>query len=140
MKEHDPIKERAERIAARKWRNNDIRQKILAERNLPKRGDPSEKEREAEIAKVITNEERKGSKVKRFESKFKRELREMMEGQQKLRLQIYLIRLEHRRRILLKEKLKRLKAAEAEREEAEKRALTKKDLFGFPIETHPGGG
>lgn len=106
-----------------------MRQKILAERNKPKRGDPSEREREAEIAKVVTNEERKGSTVKRFENKFKREIREMMEGQQRLHLQIYLISLEHRKRILLREKLKRLKAAEAEREEAEKRALAKKDLF-----------
>ena len=59
-----------------------VRQKFLAERNLPKRGDPTQKENEAEIAKVVTNEERLGSRVKRFENKFKREIRDMMEGQQ----------------------------------------------------------
>lgn len=131
MKEHDTLREPAEKIASRKWRNNSVRQKILAERRMPKRGDPSEKESQAEIAKVIKNEERLGSKVKRFENRLKKDIRAMMEGQANLNLQIYLMSLEHRKRVLLKEKLRRLKMAQ---QEAEKNSPINRDLFGFPLE------
>lgn len=130
VKDSDEIKEPAEKIAKRKWRNNDIRKKIMERRNLPKRDDLTEKEREAEIAKVVTNEERLGSKVKRFENKFKREIRGMMESKANQNLAIYADYLERRKIKLLREKLKRLRA----KEEAEKNKPAKKDLFGFPIE------
>ncbi len=136
MKDLDTLKEPAAKIAKRKWRNNDIRKKILAERNLPKRDDPTEKERQTEIAKVVTNAERLGSKVKRFESKFKREIREMMESKANQNLAIYADFLERRKIKLLREKLKRLKA----KEEAEKNKPVERDVFGFPIERHTDGG
>lgn len=128
MKEHDQIKEPAEKIAGRKWRNNGIRQKMMEERNKPKRGDPGESE--AEIAKVIRNEERRGSKVKRFENKFKRDIRQIMNEKANANLAIYAEFLRRRKIVLLREKLRRLKL----QEETEKNKTVAKDLFGFPIE------
>ena len=131
MKELDSVKEPAERRAAIKWRNNQVRQQILAERKKPKRGDPTDEEQKAEIGKVIANEGRLGTKVKRFESKSKRDIREMMERQTAINMALYIEFLERRKIKLLREKLKRLKAKQAEAEEAEKKV--KKDLFGFPV-------
>ena len=58
----------------------------------------------------------------------------MMEGQKELNLQIYAVMIDRRRRILLAEKLRRLKMAQAEQEAAEKNKAIKRDLFGFPVE------
>jgi hypothetical protein len=121
----DPDKELAERIASRKWTNNGIRKKILEERNLPKRGDPTEEQRKAEIAKVITNEGRKGSRVTRFESKLKRDVRDIINEKVNANLAIYAEFLNRRKIILLRQKLRRLKLQE------EAKNSRPKDLFGF---------
>lgn len=127
LTEYGSPKEKARAKAKRLWNNTAVGKKQKEERAKPKLVDPDAPPR---IAEVIINEGRLGSKVKRFETKFKREIREMIEGHQKLSLQIYVMSLEHRRRRLLAEKLKRLKA----KIEAEKNIETPKDLFGFPIE------
>ena len=82
-------------------------------------------------AELIENDGRKDGRVKRFENKFKKDIRALMEGQKELNLQIYAVMIDRRRRILLAEKLRKLKMAQAVQEAAEK---SKKDLFGFPRE------
>ena len=83
------------------------------------------------MGELIENDGRRDGRASRFENKFKKDIRAMMEGQKELNLQIYAVMIDRRRRILLAEKLRRLKMALAEQEAAER---SKRDLFGFPIE------
>jgi hypothetical protein len=108
LKEHE-IKERARLRAERKWKNSEVRKRVKQRQEKPKLVDPDAK---PEVAEVITNEGRRDGRVNRFENKFKRDIRLMMEGQAKLNLQIYATQLQHRHRVLLKEKLRRLKLAQ----------------------------
>jgi hypothetical protein len=107
LKEHE-IKERARLRAERKWKNADVRKRVKQRQEKPKLVDPNAK---PEAGDVITNEGRRDGTVNRFESKFKREIRAMMEGYAEVNLTINLMSLERRRRILLREKLRRLKLA-----------------------------
>jgi len=61
---------------------------------------------------VVTNEGRRDGRVSRFENKFKKEVRAMMEGHAGQNLKAYAIAIERRRYVLLKEKLRRLKLAQ----------------------------
>jgi hypothetical protein len=107
LKEHE-IKEPARVKARRKWGNADVRKRVKQRQEKPKMVDPDAK---PEVAGIISNEGRRDGRVNRFENKFKRDIRTMMEGQAQLNLQIYAIRLEQRHRKLLAEKLRRLKLA-----------------------------
>jgi hypothetical protein len=117
LKEHEPPNEPLRTKAERKWRNNDLRRRIIEERQKPKAKDPS---KEPEIAETIINEGRVDGPIKRFESRFKKEIRTMLEGHAKRNLELYYAALQHRRVILLREKLKRLRAAQQETMEASK--------------------
>jgi hypothetical protein len=105
-----PPKERASKVAERKWRNNALRRRVIEAKNRPKPRDVND---EPEIAETITNDGRVDGQVNRFESRFKREIRAMMEGYADRNMQFYVAMIEHRRYKLLKEKLRRLKAQEA---------------------------
>jgi hypothetical protein len=107
LKEHEP-KEKARIKAERKWTNADVRRRVKQRQEKPQLVDSDAK---PAVAAVITNEGRRDGSVNRFENKFKRNLRTMMEGQAKVNLQIYAIWLDQRHRVLLKEKLRRLKLA-----------------------------
>jgi hypothetical protein len=108
LKEHE-IREKARLRSERKWNNADVRKRVKQRQEKPKLVDPDAK---PEVAEVISNEGRRDGRVNRFENKFKRDIRLMMEGQAKLNLQIYATHLQHRHRVLLKEKLRRLKLAQ----------------------------
>jgi hypothetical protein len=108
LKEHGP-KEKARVKAERKWNNADVRKRVKQRQEKPKLVEPDAK---PEVAEVITNEGRRDGRVNRFENKFKRDLRNMMESQPKLNLDIYAVWLDQRLRILLAEKLRRLKFAQ----------------------------
>jgi hypothetical protein len=110
---NEPLRTKAER----KWRNNDLRRRIIEERQKPKAKEPS---KEPEIAETIINEDRVDGPVKRFETRFKKEIRSMMEGHARRNLEFYYAALQHRRGLLLKEKLKRLRAGERATAEASK--------------------
>ena len=125
LKEHE-IKEKARQRAERKWKNAEVRNKIKERQKKPKLVDP---DAPPGVAELIENDGRKDGRVKRFENKFKKDIRAMMEGQKELNLQIYAVMIDRRRRILLAEKLRRLKMALAEQEAAEKSKNTKRDLF-----------
>ena len=109
LKEHEPQKEPLRIKAERKWRNNHVRKRLIEEKQRPKLFDPN---KEPEPADIITNDGRVDGPVKRFESQFLRDIRDMLEGHTKRNLQLYAEMIERRRYILLKEKLKRLKAAQ----------------------------
>jgi hypothetical protein len=109
LKDDGPPNEPLRAKAERKWRNNEIRKRIVEERQKPKAKEPS---KEPEIAEAIINEGRVDGPIKRFESRFKKEIRTMMEGHARRNLEFYYAALQHRRVLLLKEKLKRLRAAE----------------------------
>jgi predicted outer membrane protein len=112
LKEHDGPNEPAEKRAERKWKNNQLRQKIIASKvKAPVVVDPNAP---PEVATVIVN------KAKRrpggFERKFLKYIREMMEGhkERNVMIQRYLI-YQEKRKILL-ELIRRREVRIAERE------------------------
>jgi hypothetical protein len=118
LKEHEPPNEPLRTKAERKWRNNDLRRRIIEERKKPKAKYPR---KEPEIAETIINDGRRDGPVKRFESRFKKEIRTMLEGHARRNLEFYYAALQHRRAILLREKLRRLQSAQEQQP---------RDLFG----------
>ncbi len=109
LKDSDQPKEPLRSKAARMWKNNNVRKKIAEERQSQKKPNPND---DPEITEVLINEGRRDGRVNRFENRFKRDLRAMMEGHAAQNLALYLKALEHRKVLLLREKLRRLKAAE----------------------------
>ena len=109
LKEYETPKEPLRDVASRKWRNNQIRRRLTEEKQKPKLVDP---DKEPEPADVIINDGRVDGPIKRFEDKFKKEIRDMMEGHTRRNLQLYAASIERRRYMLLKEKLRRLRLAQ----------------------------
>jgi hypothetical protein len=109
LKDHEPPKESARVKAERKWTNADVRKKIIEEKNRPK---PRDVDAPPEIAETIINDGKLKGPVKNLERKFLRDIRAMIEGNATNNLKHYLAFLERRRIKLLKEKLRRLQAAE----------------------------
>jgi hypothetical protein len=105
LKEHE-IKERARLRAERKWKNADVRKRVKQRQEKPQLVDHKAK---PEAGDVITNDGRRDGPVNRFESKFKCDLRTMILGYSEVNMAIHAMSIEHRRRILLREKLRRLK-------------------------------
>jgi hypothetical protein len=109
LNEHDPPKDKASEIATRKWKNNDVRRRIIEAKQRPKVVDPN---REPEIAETIINEGRRDGPVKRFERQFIKDMRAVFDEYRERNSQWYLASLHNRKIKLLKEKLRRLKAAQ----------------------------
>jgi hypothetical protein len=109
LKEYDPPKEPLRIKAERKWKNNALRKRLIEERKRPKFVDPN---KEPEVAGTIINDGRVDGPVKRFETQFLKDIRAMLEGHTQRNLQLYAEMIERRRYLLLKEKLKRLRAAQ----------------------------
>jgi len=118
-KEDDPPKEPPSKIGERKWTNADITKRFNEEKKRPKLVDPNQP---PEIAGIISNDGNLNRGVNSFERKFKRDIRAMMEGYTASNRACYVAFLESRKRQLLKEKLKRLRAQQV--------AQHGKDLFG----------
>jgi hypothetical protein len=111
LKEHDPPKEPARSRAERRWKNNEARRRIKEEKQRPLLVDPN---KEPEIAETITNEEKPKGSINRLETKFKKEIRAMLQGHVDKNLAIYAVSLQKRKYLLLKEKLRRLQATQLE--------------------------
>jgi hypothetical protein len=115
LKDHGGPKEPAEKVAERKWKNNELRQKIIASKvAAPVVADPNAP---PEVASVIKND--KKPKARGFERKFLKDIREMMEGHKERNnmIQRYLIAQEKRK--LLLELIRRREVSIAEREGAQ---------------------
>jgi hypothetical protein len=111
LKEHEPPKEPARLKAGRMWRNHVVTKRMIEARQKPKLVDPNKK---PEISETIVNDGKRDGSVNRFERKLKKDIRAMLEGYSKRTLEQYAAWLQHRRYILLKEKLRRLKLKQAE--------------------------
>jgi hypothetical protein len=109
FKEHGPPKESARNKAERRWKNAELRKQFKQAKQRPRLVDPN---KEPEIAETITNEGKRDESVQRFERRFLKDIRAMMEGHVNRNLAIYAATIELRRRKLLKEKLRRLQAAQ----------------------------
>jgi hypothetical protein len=114
LKEHDGPKEPAEKRATRKWANNQLRQKIIASKiPSPVVIDPKAP---PAVATVIKTERPKAKSVTRFENRFKKEIRAMLDEHKERNLIAHLAIIQHQRRRLLLEKIRRLEVSIAERE------------------------
>jgi hypothetical protein len=116
MLKHDRPREPAEKRAERKWKNNQLRQKIIASKvPAPVVVDPNEP---PEVASVIKNDKKPRARV--FERKFLKDIRAMMEEhkERNIVVQRYLI-YQEKRKILL-ELIRRREVSIAEREGARK--------------------
>jgi hypothetical protein len=127
LEELDGPKEPAEKRATRKWKNNELRQKIIASKAAPVVVDPKAP---PEVGSVLVN------KAKRrpggFERKFIKELREMLDERKREHLEMIRASLAHQRRRLMLEKLRRLElnVAASEKRIAGAQSVTKsRDLF-----------
>jgi hypothetical protein len=112
MKELGGPKEPPEKVAERKWKNNELRQKIIAGKvPTPVVVDPKAP---PEIATVIVN------KAKRrpggFERKFLKEVRAILDERKQENVDLIRASLRHQRRRLMLEKLRRLELRAAESE------------------------
>ena len=123
IKDDDQPKEPSSKVASRKWTNAEITKRLIEEKKKPKLVDPDAK---PEIVDVISNDGNLYRGVNSFERKFKRDIRAMMEGYTANNRACYLAFLETRKRQLLKEKLRRLRAAQQVAQVVQHR----KDLFG----------
>ena len=126
--------ETPEQRAARRWRNKELSERF---KKAKETGEGAEDfltidgkkphinaqvpkpPKDPEIAEAIVNVGRRDGRVTRFESRFKKEIRTMLEGHARRNVEFYYAALQHRRYRLLKEKLRRLQAAQQPR-----------DLFG----------
>jgi hypothetical protein len=107
LKEYDRPKETALERATRKWRNNVVSRRIIEAQRTPKVRDVNT---ELKTVETLTNEGRRHGPINRLESKFKKELKAMLQGHADRNLALYAASLQHRKRRLLLEKLRRLEA------------------------------
>src|SRR5271165_1459678 len=119
LKEYDQPKETALELATRKWRNNAVGQGIIESQRTPKVRDVNSElktvetlinkgRRDGPINRL--NKGRRDGPINRLESKFKKELKAMLQGHADRNLALYAASLQHRKRRLLLEKLRRLEA------------------------------
>ena len=109
LKDNDPPKEPAAKVAERKWRNNKLRQQIIeAQQFLPSKAT----DQRPQPADLIENEGRLHGSMTTLERSFIKHIREMLEGHVDRNLMIYAASLQRRKVILLREKLRRLRLAQ----------------------------
>ena len=111
----DHPKEPARKRAERKWRNHDVEKRFKEEIKKPEA--PPAQETELAIAETISrdNPDGRGSVI-RAQTKFAKYIKELMEGYAKRNELLYVLSIRAQRYRLLKEKLRRLEARQAQRE------------------------
>jgi hypothetical protein len=112
MLENDnPPKEPARRKAERKWRNNAIEKSFKEEMVKAVPITPNE----PEIGDAIENDKIVAEAATQFQTKFAQEIRSMLEAHTKRNILLYKLSLRYQKERLLFEKLKRLEARVAQR-------------------------
>jgi hypothetical protein len=125
-KEIEHPKEPAREKAARRWRNHDL-VKRYKEGRLPFVAvvDPDDIDYENQkihvkespkIASVIETDKPKADNLTRLQNRFKKEIRDMLVDHTQRNLALYAASLQHQKRVLLLEKLRRLEAGIAQAE------------------------
>lgn len=116
LKEHDVPMEPAEKRATRKWGNNQLRQKIKASKvQAPVVVDPNAP---PEVASVIKTDRPKVKSVTRFENKFKKDMRAMMNQHKHDNIVLHRALIYQEKREILLELIRRREVSIAEREGA----------------------
>jgi hypothetical protein len=109
----DQPKEPARKRAERKWRNHDVEKRFKEEKEKPSPQSP----KEVGIAETISRDRPDGrGSVIRAQTKFAIYIKELMEGHAKRNELLYALSIRAERYRLLKEKLRRLEARQAQRE------------------------
>ena len=116
----DPRKETAEQRAIRMWSNYDLTKRFLEEAQK-KEGIQKPAKTTPDIAEVIATERPKAEAVTRFERKFIKDFKSMLEDHKRRNVALY--------RLTLLSRLHRLKAEMARRLEAQPQRPIKRDLF-----------
>jgi hypothetical protein len=113
MKDLDKPTESSEKRAERMWRNNQLRQEIIASKALsPVVVDPKAP---PEVATVIEND-KKPRAFYGFERKFLKEVRSILDERKQANLAIIRAGIRHERRVLMLEKIRRLELSIARKE------------------------
>jgi hypothetical protein len=111
----DAPKEPARKRAERKWRNHDVEKRFKKERAKPAIKEP----KDLEIAETIKNEELEKGAITKFETKFARFIKRLLDDHKQRNAQkkliLYAISIRAQRKRLLLEKLRRLEARQAQR-------------------------
>ena len=113
LKHIDDIRKSARERAQRRWKNHQVTKNFKAARK--EAAEQLAKEpKELEPADVLEQDKLIKGGMTKFESKFIKYIKEIMAGNSKTTLEMYLHSLEGKRRRLLREKLRRLQLAEAQ--------------------------
>ena len=114
----DKPKEPAHKVAERRWRNHDIEKRLKEDRAKAKSAPPSPKT-EPLIAELIKTERPKADAVTKFQNKFVKDFKSMLDEHKRRNVALYRLSLLTQIRSLKRAKLKRLLALQAEREAAQ---------------------
>jgi hypothetical protein len=110
LKDDGPPKEPARRKAERKWGNHDVEKRFKEGKTKA----PAKESKELEVGDVIENEGSRHGNVLRAQTKFIKDLKEMLEGHANRNALLYHISLRRRIYRLKEEKLRRLEAKVAQ--------------------------
>lgn len=115
LKDDNPPKEPARNKAIRKWRNHSVEKSIKEERQKASAEPPEPKE--LEVGDVIENDKVMVGELVRAQTKFAKDIRDMLKHHTLRNTLLYKLSLRHQRKRLLYEKLKRLQAKAALRDQ-----------------------
>jgi hypothetical protein len=110
LKHIDDIRKSARERAQRRWKNHQIEKNFKAARQQASEG-AAKQVKLLEPADVLEQEKLIKEATTKFESRFLKDLREMMDSDKKRTLQLYALSLQSKKRRLLAEKLRRLQLA-----------------------------
>jgi hypothetical protein len=111
LKDDNPPKEPARRKAERKWRNNAVEKSLKEEKAKATPIAPNE----LEVGDVIENDRVVAEAATQFQTKFAKEIRSMLEGHTRRNILLYKLSIRYQIKRLKFEKLKRLEAKVAQR-------------------------
>ena len=114
LKDIDDIRKSARVRATRRWKNNQVTKNFKAAQKEAAE-EAAKEPKPIEPADVIETNKLTAEGTTLFERKFLKDLRAMLEGHQNQNIARYVISIQIKRRKCLMEKLRRLKAADAQR-------------------------
>jgi hypothetical protein len=124
LKHIDDIRKSARERAKRRWHNHQVEKNFKAAQKEASEGAAREP-KPIEPSDTIINEGLKSGSLVRVQTKFAKDIKEMLQGHLKQNLMNYAISLEMKKRRLLREKLRRLQLAQL----AQQKEPKAKDLF-----------
>lgn len=120
LKHIDDIRKSASERAKRRWDNYAVEKSFKAAK-MEGAEKAAKEPKPIEPSDTVINEGRRSGALLRVQTKFAKDIKEMMEGHGEKALALYRHSLEHKRRMLLKEKLRRLLLAQELAQRTEKK-------------------